>query len=118
MRPTWFEFPDEPAVFGLDDQWLVGDALLVKPVTAAGAMSARVHLPGAAAGTLWYDARTYARRPAAAAPVDVPAPLDAMPVFQRGGAIDLGSNSTVTVDDSLLEGNHVRMPPSLYVFTG
>jgi alpha 1,3-glucosidase len=87
MRPTWFEFPDEPAAFALDDQWLVGDALLVKPATRAGVTELPVLLPGAAAGALWYDARTYARRAAAPAPVVVPAPLDAMPVFQRGGAI-------------------------------
>jgi alpha 1,3-glucosidase len=87
MRPTWFEFPDEPAAFALDDQWLVGDALLVKPATRAGVTELPVLLPGAAAGTLWYDARTFARRAAAPAPVTVPAPLDAMPVFQRGGAI-------------------------------
>ena len=65
----WLEFPTDAAGFAIDDQWMVGDALLVKPVTAEGAVSADVYFPGATAGTLWYDAVTLAPRAAAPAPV-------------------------------------------------
>jgi hypothetical protein len=36
MRPLWFEYPKEQALYDMDDQWLVGRDLLVKPVTQPG----------------------------------------------------------------------------------
>ena len=32
MRALWFEFPDEPELFGVDGQFLVGRDILVTPV--------------------------------------------------------------------------------------
>lgn len=36
MRPIWAHYPTEAVTFDMDDQWLIGADLLVKPVTAAG----------------------------------------------------------------------------------
>lgn len=47
MRPLWFEWPTDEQLFGLDDQFMVGSALLVKPIVSAGATSTDVLLPGA-----------------------------------------------------------------------
>jgi alpha-glucosidase (family GH31 glycosyl hydrolase) len=33
MRPLWFEFPEQPELFGVDDEFLLGPGMLVKPVT-------------------------------------------------------------------------------------
>jgi len=37
LRPLWMEFPEDTKTFGLDDAFMLGSALLVKPVTQAGA---------------------------------------------------------------------------------
>ena len=46
MRPMWMEYPTDSVTFSLDDQWLVGADLLVKPVTAPGVTRTEVYLPG------------------------------------------------------------------------
>lgn len=36
MRPLWAEYPKDDATYTMDDQWLIGSDLLVKPVTVEG----------------------------------------------------------------------------------
>jgi mannosyl-oligosaccharide alpha-1,3-glucosidase len=36
MRPLWAHYPADAHTFDMDDQWLVGEDLLVKPVTDEG----------------------------------------------------------------------------------
>jgi hypothetical protein len=57
MRPMWVEFPDEDETFDMQDQWMVGSALLVKPVTASGQSSLSVYLAGKQP---WYDVESHA----------------------------------------------------------
>jgi mannosyl-oligosaccharide alpha-1,3-glucosidase len=87
MRPIWVEFPTETSMFATDDAWMVGDALLVKPVTTAGATSITITLPGASTNTLWYDADTYTMTRATGTSIEVAAPITKLPVWQRGGSI-------------------------------
>jgi alpha-glucosidase (family GH31 glycosyl hydrolase) len=63
MRPMFFEFPENENLFTVDDQWMVGSSLLVKPVTEAGAKSVNVILPkitDRCGGTVlpWYELET------------------------------------------------------------
>ena len=58
MRPLWFEFPDAPSLFAVDDEFMLGPALLVAPVLDEGVESRAVTLP---AGPVWYDAATGVR---------------------------------------------------------
>jgi alpha 1,3-glucosidase len=93
MRTMFTEFPDDPACFALDDQWLVGSALLVKPVTDEGAESTEIYLPrDAATGTdKWYDLITLiATAPSASATekTHVEVPLAKIPVFIRSGTLN------------------------------
>jgi len=53
MRPLFMEYPLEEEAAGVEDEHLVGDALLVHPVVEPGVTSVRVYLPGAADGVLW-----------------------------------------------------------------
>jgi alpha 1,3-glucosidase len=46
MRPLWMEYPKDPETYAMDDQWLVGSDLLVKPVTARGVSQIDVYFPG------------------------------------------------------------------------
>ena len=55
MRPLWFEFPAAASLFGVDDEFMLGPALLAAPVLDEGVTSRSVTLP---AGPLWYDAAT------------------------------------------------------------
>ena len=55
MRPVWFEFPEAEALYGLEDQVMLGPALLAAPVLQEGAASRAVLLPKQAT---WFDAST------------------------------------------------------------
>ena len=55
MRPLWFEFPEAASLFAVDDQFMLGPALLVAPVLDEGVSSRTVTLP---AGPVWHDAAT------------------------------------------------------------
>jgi alpha-D-xyloside xylohydrolase len=82
MRPLFFEFPDDPRAWEVDDQFLLGPDVLVAPVAAAGARRRPVYLP---AGAVWQDAATGVEHQGGTQ-VDADAPLERIPVFVRGGA--------------------------------
>ncbi|MBN1309648.1 MAG: DUF5110 domain-containing protein [Chitinispirillaceae bacterium] len=83
-RALPFDFPDDPNVRNNATQFMFGPALLVNPVTAAGAVSRGVYLP---AGT-WYDFWTGAANDGAAGrSVTAEAPLQRIPLYARAGAI-------------------------------
>jgi len=52
MRPLFWEFPDDPNGYAVDDQFLLGPSLLVAPVIKPGADSRAVTSRRA---TEWYD---------------------------------------------------------------
>jgi len=79
MRPLFHDFPDDPEAWVETDDFLLGDAVLVAPVTAPGVTTRRVRLP---AGAQWRDAWTGEVFPGAAA-LDRPAPYAQPPYFIR-----------------------------------
>lgn len=83
MRPLWVEFPDELETFGVEDEYMLGSALLVHPVTEPKATVVDVFLPGP--NEVWYDSKTFAHWEGACT-VKIPVALDTIPVFQRGGS--------------------------------
>lgn len=83
MRAMFMEFPNDPRTFAMDDQWMVGDALLVKPVTDDKTTRVNVYLPSSE--SVWYDLTTLAAISSSTEPVSVEAPLEKIPVFLRGG---------------------------------
>lgn len=78
MRPLFFDAPADPAVWEHPLQWMLGDALLVAPVTTEGATSQRVYLP---AGD-WVDAFT-GSTVGGGAVVDRDTAIDEIPVYVR-----------------------------------
>ncbi|XP_016000387.2 neutral alpha-glucosidase C isoform X1 [Rousettus aegyptiacus] len=84
MRPLWVEFPDELETFGVEDEYMLGSALLVHPVTEPKATVVDVFLPGS--NEVWYDPKTFAHWEGACT-VKIPVALDTIPVFQRGGSV-------------------------------
>jgi alpha-D-xyloside xylohydrolase len=83
MRPLFMDFPNDPNVAGLGDEYMFGPALLVAPVTEQGATSKRVYLP---AGADWYNYWTNERLPGGQW-VEASAPIDTIPLFVRAGSI-------------------------------
>jgi alpha-glucosidase (family GH31 glycosyl hydrolase) len=45
LRPMWVEFPTDPKAVEMEDQFLVGRDILVKPVTTANQLQTTVYLP-------------------------------------------------------------------------
>jgi len=83
MRPLWFEYPKDEATFKMDDQWLVGSDILVKPVTSPGVTSTEIYLPG---NEPWYDVDTLSPLQGPGK-VTVATPLEKVSALQRGGSI-------------------------------
>lgn len=83
FRPLLLEFQNDYTALNLDDQFMVGSALLAAPVVRAGERARDVYLP---AGR-WYDYWTGAALDATGDLRRVDAPLERMPLFVRGGSI-------------------------------
>ena len=83
MRALFMDFPDDPKVADLRDEYMFGPAFLVAPVTEQGATSRSVYLP---AGDDWYDFWTN-ERVHGGQTVTARAPIDTLPLFVRAGAI-------------------------------
>ncbi len=79
MRPLWYEFPEDPAAYGVDDQYLLGPTYLVAPVTQQNATSRRVVFPAGANWQSIWDGTVEA----GGTVKDVDAPLSIIPVYRR-----------------------------------
>jgi alpha-D-xyloside xylohydrolase len=83
MRALPLDFPDDPKVADLGDEYMFGPAFLVAPVTSQGATTRDVYLP---AGTDWYNYWT-SERVKGGQTITVNAPIDTIPIFVRAGSI-------------------------------
>ena len=81
FRPLLLEYPDDPATWERDDEFLFGSDLLVAPVLREEAGDREVYLP---AGE-WYDYYRGWRFEGGRTHL-VPVTMEAIPVFVRGGA--------------------------------
>ena len=79
MRTLFYEFPDDPQSWEVEDEYLFGEHLLVAPVLEEGQRVRRVYLP---AGEAWENLHT-GERLEGGAWYDVDAPLEIIPVFIR-----------------------------------
>ena len=46
MRPLFYEFPEDENAFGIDNEYMLGDALLVHPIVKPNVNHENVYLPG------------------------------------------------------------------------
>jgi alpha-D-xyloside xylohydrolase len=99
MRGLFLDFPNDPNVANIGDEYMFGPALLVAPVTEQGATTRSVYLP---TGGDWYNFWTNERTNGGQR-ISVAAPIDAIPVFVRAGSIlPLGSTVESTEDKQMI----------------
>jgi alpha-glucosidase len=82
MRALVIEDWDDPNVYNITDQYMLGDALMICPVTTKGAQTRTVYLPDGNWVNYWtgetYSGYRY---------YNIVTPLDSMPIFVRDGHI-------------------------------
>lgn len=81
MRPLVLQYPDDPATYEIDDQFMLGEDLLVAPVMREGARGVTPYLPRGE----WFDFWT-GHRFAGGTRVQVPVTIESLPIFARAGA--------------------------------
>jgi len=89
MRTMWMQYPNIPELYSVDNQFLIGSDLLVRPVTSAGATASEIKFP---LSDCWYDVDNMQRIPMAGDPDSaatkvLKSDIDKIPVYQRGGSI-------------------------------
>ncbi|NQX47931.1 glycoside hydrolase family 31 protein [Paenibacillus tritici] len=82
MRPLFYDFPQDPAAWDVEDQYMFGPDLLVAPVLSEGERARKVYLPSGASWTHVYSGETFAGGQA----VTTDAPLEQIPLFVRDDA--------------------------------
>jgi sulfoquinovosidase len=87
VRPLFLNYPTEAPTFALDDQYLLGDDLLVAPVLTQGQVTRRLYLPAG-----WWSEYWTGRSHRGPGWIVVDAPLRQIPLLVRRGArVDLPS---------------------------
>ena len=81
IRPTFFDFPNDPRCADENDEMMLGPSLLVAPVVEAGATRREVYLP---AGAGWFDTWSGTLHEGGQT-VSLAAPWDQPPLLAREG---------------------------------
>jgi alpha-glucosidase len=82
FRPLVLNYQNDPNTYNLDDEFMIGNDLLVAPVVKPDVTRRLVYLPGGA----WYDYWTN-KKYEGGTMVSIDAPLETVPMFVRAGAI-------------------------------
>lgn len=82
MRALVLNYQHDPNVYNITDQYMLGDALMVCPVTTKGAQTRTVYLPEGNWVHYW-TGKTYA----GGQYYNIVSPLDSMPMFVKAGSI-------------------------------
>ncbi len=107
MRALFMDFPNDPTVANLGDEYMYGPAFLVAPVTVQGATHRQVYLP---AGCDWYNYWTNQRFKGGQS-IDVKAPIDTIPLFVRAGSI-------LPIGSAILSASQTQAIQTVRVYAG
>lgn len=108
MRALAMDFPNDPKVRDINDEYLFGPAFLVAPVVHSKARSRSVYLP---AGASWFDFYS-GKRYEGGQSINAAAPLARMPLFVRAGSI-VPTGPAIQYTDEKPDA-----PITLFVYTG
>lgn len=96
IRPLFFEFPLQPELYDIDEQFMVGSAIMVAPVLNRGADIVKLVFPLG----IWYYLLDFTFNPVIgdrAHVAMVHADILSLPVFLRGGNIILMQTPALTI---------------------
>jgi alpha-D-xyloside xylohydrolase len=93
FRATVIDYSDDPKTWALDNQYLMGESMLVAPVLA-GEHERRVYLPQGEWFDFWTGTQSTGGRS-----ITVPVPLDRIPVFVKSGTLLPLARSTLHTAD-------------------
>lgn len=82
FRPLVLNYQEDPNTYNIDDEFMIGNDLLVAPVLKPDVTQRLVYLPKGA----WYDYWT-SKKYSGGTMIRVEAPLETVPMFVRAGAI-------------------------------
>ncbi|HEY3026599.1 MAG TPA: TIM-barrel domain-containing protein [Pyrinomonadaceae bacterium] len=82
FRPLVLNYQDDPSTYNLDDEFMIGNDLLVAPVVKPDVTRRLVYLPKG----IWYDYWTN-KKYEGGTMIAADAPLEIVPMFVRAGAI-------------------------------
>ncbi|CAG0915050.1 unnamed protein product [Notodromas monacha] len=85
MRPLWMEFTADGNTLKMDDQFMLGSALLIAPVLDSRASTIDIYFPGTDA-EVWYDIDTFKKFAKPGFEL-LGVTMASIPVYQRGGTI-------------------------------
>ena len=107
MRALFMDFPNDPNVANIPDEYMFGPAFLVAPVSEQGATHRSVYLP---AGCDWYNFWTNERIKGGQT-IHANAPIDTIPLFVRAGSI-------IPLGTSILSAQQKQEIASVRVYLG
>ncbi|KAI6198777.1 Glycosyl hydrolase family 31 protein [Aphelenchoides besseyi] len=84
IRPVWSEFDEDESAMDEEREYMLGKALLIRPVMEPEVKEVSLYLPGHQRS--WFDWRTGKMHVSPGA-VYTDTPLNKIPVYQRGGTI-------------------------------
>ena len=83
IRPMLLDFQDDPQAHALDDQFMMGDSLLVAPILEAGQTARDLYLPQGQQWVNYWSGEFYQ----GGQTITIDAPLDYLPLFVKAGTV-------------------------------
>jgi myogenesis-regulating glycosidase len=83
LRPIWYNFPGDNDAEKITDEFMLGESILVAPVTQSNARSRDIYLPEGN----WRSLQTRQLMTGGRLLRNYPAPLDTLPIFVREGGL-------------------------------
>ncbi|MBW6462666.1 MAG: glycoside hydrolase family 31 protein [Bacillota bacterium] len=100
VRPLFYHYQEDKKTYNINDQFLLGEGLMICPVIRPGIEQRAVYLPGGD----WYDFWTD-KKYSGGAYIIADAPLDKLPLYVKAGTIlpfnQCGKNSIESLDSEL-----------------
>lgn len=95
IRPTFYRYEIDEKAFMENDEFMLGDSLLIAPVVEEGAKRRKVYLPAEENG--WYDYNTNAKYQGGQI-IEMDAGFEDVPLLVRGGSIIPINTAACTFD--------------------